>query len=114
MQNGPVAVPLIEKLFLLVVLVFDGREGREEPTMLNWEERLGEELEVVRALRRRSEWLWVKERGPRGAAGRGFEEEEEEGGLLRVCRSCVHSAFTFPGEGRGEERAEEFDLCFYC
>lgn len=35
MQNGPVAVPLIEKLFLLVVLEFDGREGREEPTMLN-------------------------------------------------------------------------------
>ena len=31
--------------------------------------------------------------------------------MLRVWRSCVHSAFTFPGEGRGEERAEEFDLC---
>jgi len=91
MQNGPVAVGAVPRMEMLDILL----EGREDESMLNCEE-LGVDLSV--------------ERGPRGAFR--FDVLRDEEGLLRSCRSCVQSAFTFPADGRGEERAEEVERYF--
>jgi hypothetical protein len=69
--------------------------GFDEPTMLNWELRAGDEAEAFKAERSRSLRSPRAAFGPRGGAALPVFAD----GLFKECRSCVHSALTLPGAG---------------